>query len=199
MSDDPLIELLSKKTSMEEVYNIARDCVRCPLSQSRTNVVFGDGTPQTKLMFVGEAPGEQEDIQARPFVGRAGKFLDHLLNLAGLDRSKVYISNVVKCRPPKNRTPRKKEIEMCNPYLQKQIELIEPKVICILGNVALQTLLGKTAPIGELRGKPIEKEGITYFPTFHPAATLYRQAAKVEMKKDILSLKALLEKKKIKI
>ncbi len=199
MSDDPLIEQLSKKSTLEEVYEIAKDCVRCPLSQTRTNVVFGDGNPHTELMFIGEAPGEQEDIEARPFVGRAGKFLDHLLNLAGLDRSKVYISNVVKCRPPKNRTPRKKEIKMCNPYLQKQIELIKPKVICILGNVALQTLMGKIAPIGELRGKPIEKEEITYFPTFHPAAPLYRQAARLEMEKDMLSLKELLEKKSIKI
>ncbi len=198
MSVDSLKEQLVKKRTLEEVYDIAKDCVRCPLSQSRTKVVFGEGDSRTKLMFIGEAPGEQEDIQARPFVGRAGKFLDHLLKLAGLERSKVYISNVVKCRPPNNRKPRKKEVETCNPYLQKQIEIINPKVICILGSVPLEALLGKTASIGELRGKPIEKEGITYFPTFHPAATLYRPAVKEEMENDMLSLKELLEKKKIK-
>lgn len=199
MSSDPLIEQLAEKCTLEEVYDIAKDCVRCSLSQSRTKVVFGEGDSQTKLMFVGEAPGEQEDIQARPFVGRAGKFLDQLLKLAGLERSKVYITNTVKCRPPNNRKPRKGEMEKCNPYLKKQIELIQPKVICILGSASLEALLGKTAPISELRGKPIEKGEITYFVTFHPAATLYNPAAKGDMERDMLSLKELLEKKKIKI
>lgn len=199
MSNDPLIEQLAEKYTLEEVYAIAKDCVRCPLSQSRTKVVFGEGDSQTKLMFVGEAPGEQEDIQARPFVGRAGKFLDQLLKLADLDRSKVYITNTVKCRPPNNRKPRKGEMEKCSPYLKKQIELIKPKVICILGSSSLEALLGKTGPISELRGKPIEKEEITYFVTFHPAATLYNPAAKEDMERDMLSLKELLERKKIRI
>ncbi|MGQ9721896.1 MAG: uracil-DNA glycosylase [Candidatus Jordarchaeum sp.] len=198
MSEDSLKQL-SRKTTLKEVYDIAKNCVRCPLSKSRINVVFGEGDPHAKIMFVGEAPGEQEDIQARPFVGRAGKFLDHLIKLAGLERSKVYISNVVKCRPPNNRKPRKDEIEKCNPYLQKQIELINPKVICILGNVSLTSLLGKTGPIGELRGNPIQKEGITYFPTFHPAAVLYRPAAKEEMEKDMLTLKGYLDEYKINV
>ncbi|MHA1262146.1 MAG: uracil-DNA glycosylase, partial [Candidatus Freyarchaeota archaeon] len=144
MSEDPLVEQLAGKTSLEEVRKIAKECVRCPLSETRTNVVFGEGDPHARIMFVGEAPGEQEDIKGRPFVGRAGRFLDHLLRVAGLERSTVYISNVVKCRPPNNRNPRKTEIEKCNPYLQKQIQLINPRIICILGNVALKTLLGKT-------------------------------------------------------
>ena len=199
MSEDPLIEQLAEMSTLEEVYDVAKDCVRCPLSQSRTRVVFGDGGSRTKLMFVGEAPGEQEDLQARPFVGRAGKFLDQLIKLAGLERSKVYITNTVKCRPPSNRKPRKAEMEKCNPYLKKQIEVIKPQVICILGSTSLEALLGKTSPISELRGKPVEKEGITYFVTFHPAATLYNPAAKGEIEKDMLSLKELLEKKKIKI
>ncbi|MHA1363263.1 MAG: uracil-DNA glycosylase [Candidatus Freyarchaeota archaeon] len=194
MSEDPLVEQLAGKTSLEEVRKIAKECVRCPLSETRTNVVFGEGDPHARIMFVGEAPGEQEDIKGRPFVGRAGRFLDHMLRVAGLERSMVYISNVVKCRPPNNRNPRKTEIEKCNPYLQKQIQLINPRIICILGNVALKTLLGKTPPISELRGKPIEREGIIYFPTFHPAAALYRPAAKTEMEKDMAALRELLEK-----
>lgn len=198
MDEDPLLEQLAKMSTLEEVYSIAKNCVRCPLSQSRTKVVFGEGDPYTKIMFVGEAPGEQEDIQARPFVGKAGKFLEYLFKLAGLERSKVYITNTVKCRPPNNRKPRKGEMEKCNPYLKKQIELIKPQVICILGSASLEALLGKTDPISGLRGKFIEKEGITYFITFHPAATLYNPAAKESIEKDFLSLKGLLEKKKIK-
>ncbi|MEX2750347.1 MAG: uracil-DNA glycosylase, partial [Candidatus Freyarchaeota archaeon] len=152
-----------------------------------------------RFVFVGEAHGEQEVVQVRTFVGSAGKFLDQLIKLAGLDRSKIYITNAVKCRPPKNRRPRKEELEKCRPYLKRQIELIQPKIICILGDVARLTLLGKGGSIGELRGKPIEKDGITYFQTYHPAVTLYNPATKTEMEKDILSLKNLLEKMKIKI
>jgi DNA polymerase len=199
MSEDPLMKKLAENLTLEEVHKIAKDCVRCPLCQTRTRVVFGEGDPHARVVFVGEAPGEQEDLQGRPFVGRAGKFLDQLLKSAGLERSKVYITNAVKCRPPKNRRPRKEELEKCRPYLKRQIELIQPKIICILGDVARLTLLGKEGSVGELRGKPIEKNGLTYFQTYHPAVTLYNPATKIEMEKDMLSLKNLLEKMNIKI
>jgi uracil-DNA glycosylase family 4 len=152
-------------------------CTRCRLSQGRTQVVFGVGNPHADLMFVGEAPGFHEDKQGLPFVGQAGKLLDKLLAGIGLDRSQVYIANVLKCRPPGNRDPQPDEIESCEPHLFRQIELIEPKVVATLGNFATKLLSGK--PTGITRVHGVEQEttvggsSVLLYPLYHPAAALY--------------------------
>ena len=152
-------------------------CTRCRLAQTRTQVVFGVGNPHADLMFVGEAPGFHEDKQGLPFVGQAGKLLDQLLAGIGLDRSQVYIANVLKCRPPGNRDPQPDEIESCEPHLFRQIELIEPKVVATLGNFATKLLSGK--PTGITRVHGVEQEttvggsSVLLYPLYHPAAALY--------------------------
>jgi uracil-DNA glycosylase len=152
-------------------------CTRCRLAQTRTQVVFGVGNPHADLMFVGEAPGFHEDKQGLPFVGQAGKLLDKLLEGIGLDRSKVYIANVLKCRPPGNRDPQPDEIESCEPHLFRQIELIQPKVVATLGNFATKLLSGK--PTGITRVHGVEQETtvggnrVLLYPLYHPAAALY--------------------------
>ncbi|MGH3082239.1 MAG: uracil-DNA glycosylase [Gaiellaceae bacterium] len=152
-------------------------CTRCRLAQTRTQVVFGVGNPHADLMFVGEAPGFHEDKQGLPFVGQAGKLLDKLLAGIGLDRSHVYIANVLKCRPPGNRDPQPDEIESCEPHLFRQIELIEPKVVATLGNFATKLLSGK--PTGITRVHGVEQEttvggsSVLLYPLYHPAAALY--------------------------
>jgi uracil-DNA glycosylase family 4 len=152
-------------------------CTRCRLAQGRTQVVFGVGNPHADLMFVGEAPGFHEDKQGLPFVGQAGKLLDKLLAGIGLDRSQVYIANVLKCRPPGNRDPQPDEIESCEPHLFRQIELIEPKVVATLGNFATKLLSGK--PTGITRVHGVEQEttvggsSVLLYPLYHPAAALY--------------------------
>ncbi len=132
--------------TLQELHDSIKDCQRCRLASGRTQVVFGTGNPHAKIMFVGEAPGFYEDKQGIPFVGAAGKLLDELLEGAGLSRNDVYIANVIKCRPPDNRDPMADEVETCKPFLLQQIELIKPKVVCTLGNFAMQTLLGKKVP-----------------------------------------------------
>jgi uracil-DNA glycosylase len=152
-------------------------CTRCRLAQTRTQVVFGVGNPHADLMFVGEAPGFHEDKQGLPFVGQAGKLLDKLLAGIGLDRSQVYVANVLKCRPPGNRDPQPDEIESCEPHLFRQIELIEPKVVATLGNFATKLLSGK--PTGITRVHGVEQEttvggnSVLLYPLYHPAAALY--------------------------
>jgi uracil-DNA glycosylase family 4 len=151
-------------------------CIRCPLSQGRTTVVFGEGDPHAGLMVVGEAPGREEDLQGRPFVGRSGQLLDKLLlEEAGLARSQVYIANVVKCRPPNNRDPLPGEIDSCRPYLDQQVSLIGPAVILTLGNFSTRCLLTTTEGITKLRGRTYPypgAPGTVIVPTFHPAAAL---------------------------
>ncbi|SNR80395.1 uracil-DNA glycosylase [Desulfurobacterium atlanticum] len=162
-------------------------CKKCRLAQTRTNVVFGEGNPKANLMFVGEAPGEQEDLQGRPFVGRAGQLLTRFLNLFGIDRDRVYITNIIKCRPPKNRNPNPDEIKACYPYLEKQIEIIKPKVIICLGAFAARTILNlpeKTA-ISKIRGKEFNINGITVIPTFHPAYLLRNRRGESDFQKDL--------------
>lgn len=160
---EPLLELERK----------AKNCKKCKLHEYRTQVVFGVGNPEAELMFVGEAPGYNEDVQGEPFVGAAGKLLDRiLLEEASLTRKEVYITNVVKCRPPNNRNPEEDEIIACNPYLLKQIEIIKPKVICALGNFAAKTLLGKNDGISKIRGKIFYAHQAKVIPTYHPAAIL---------------------------
>ncbi len=176
---------------LERLRKEAEECCKCRLCKTRKNVVFGEGDPQTNLMFVGEAPGEQEDIQGRPFVGRAGQLLTKFLNLYGVSRNKVYITNVVKCRPPGNRNPAPDEIEACYPFLEKQIELISPKVILCLGAFAARTILNlpEKTPISKIRGKEFKVEfggsEITVIPTFHPAYLLRNRRGEPEFQRDL--------------
>lgn len=169
----------------------AKGCVRCPLAQNRTNVVFGVGDARADLMFVGEGPGHDEDLAGEPFVGRSGKLLDRLMaEELGLDRSQCYIANVVKCRPPGNRDPRPGEIAACRPYLDAQVGLIAPKVVVTLGNFATRTLLDTTETIGKLRGKVYPFHGSVLVPTFHPAAALRGGGAVVAaMRADLIRAK----------
>jgi len=169
------------------------DCQRCPLSAGRTQVVFGTGNPQASIMFVGEAPGFYEDREGVPFVGAAGKLLTELLQSIGLDRSDIYIANVIKCRPPNNRDPLPDEIATCKPYLLQQIELIHPKLVCTLGNFATQTLLEKKVGITKVRGHAIQLADFVVFPLLHPAAALHQSNLKVPLKEDFQKLKTVLE------
>jgi DNA polymerase len=157
------------------------DCTRCKLHTGRSHLVFGTGNPQAELMFVGEAPGEDEDRRGQPFVGKAGQLLTRIIRAMGLPREEVYIANIIKCRPPRNRNPEPDEIETCSPFLRRQIEIIRPKVICALGNFAAQTLLATGQKISQLRGRfhalppsfsDGEAAGIKVMPTFHPAYLL---------------------------
>ena len=153
-------------------------CGLCGLSKTRSNTVFGEGNTEARLMFVGEAPGKDEDMQARPFVGRAGKLLTDIIEAMGLKREEVYIANILKCRPPENRNPLPDEIERCSPYLLCQIRLIKPAVICALGKFASQTLLSTETPISELRGKFFDYHGVKLMPTYHPAYLLRNPSSK---------------------
>lgn len=155
------------------------DCTRCPLSCIRKNIVYGEGNPDARLMFIGEGPGEEEDVQARPFVGKAGILLTRLIEKMELQRSDVYIANIVKCRPPENREPEAPEVAMCKPFLEQQIEIIKPVVIITLGNVALQSLLNNSSlRITASRGHFVEYRGTPVMPTFHPAYLLRNPADK---------------------
>jgi uracil-DNA glycosylase len=171
-----------------------KDCRKCRLSESRTNVVFGEGNPEAGIMFVGEAPGENEDLQNRPFVGAAGKILTDLLGRIGLKREDVYIANVIKCRPPENRNPQPDEIEACNPFLWKQIELIHPRVICTLGNFAAQTLLEKKVAITKVRGQYFQVRNFFVYPMLHPAAVLHQGHLRPALEEDFQNLKRFLGK-----
>jgi uracil-DNA glycosylase len=173
----------------------ARGCVRCPLSESRTQVVFGVGDPSADLMFVGEAPGQQEDLKGEPFVGRAGKLLDQLvLEEMGLSRDSFYVGNVLKCRPPGNRDPKPEEIESCRPYLESQIDVIGPRVIVTLGNFATKLLLDTKEGITKMRGKTYPYGKATLVPTFHPSAALQGGGSDViaKMRADLVRAKKVL-------
>jgi DNA polymerase len=178
----------SQLKTMEESL---RDCTRCKLAQGRNNLVFGEGNPQAALMFIGEGPGRDEDRQGRPFVGRAGQLLTRIIEAMGLTRQDVYIANIVKCRPPNNRNPEPDEISACLPFLMKQIEIIQPRVICALGGVAFQTLMETKAPISKFRGTLYPWRGdIHIIPTFHPAYLLRNPAKKREVWEDIQKIMA---------
>ena len=160
--------------SLEKIAADVRGCPLCKLSRSRKNAVPGEGQLSAKIMFIGEAPGRSEDEKGRPFVGAAGRILDELLKKAGIERSEVFITNIVKCRPPNNRVPKEDEMTACRPYLDRQIALIKPKVICILGRTAYSSLLGGSS-ITANRGKIVERAGQKYFLTLHPAAVIYNK------------------------
>ncbi|MHB1122679.1 MAG: uracil-DNA glycosylase [Ramlibacter sp.] len=159
--------------SWEELRQAVTECRACGLCHSRTTTVFGVGDPQPDWLVVGEAPGEQEDLQGEPFVGQAGKLLDNMLRAIGLDRQrKVYIANVLKCRPPGNRNPDPAEVAQCEPFLRRQVELLRPKIILAMGRFAVQSLLGSTEPIGRLRGRVHQYQGVPLVVTYHPAYLL---------------------------
>ena len=166
-------------TDMESLENVALHCTKCALSETRHHVVFGEGNIHARLMFIGEGPGYDEDRTGVPFVGKAGKLLDDVFHKVGISRQDVYIGNIVKCRPPNNRNPEPQEMEACLDYLRNQVMLIKPEVIVLLGSVALKCILGKEYFITKSRGQWIEKRGIRYMPTFHPAAVL-RDESKLE-------------------
>jgi uracil-DNA glycosylase len=173
--------------SLEKIATEVRGCPLCKLSRTRKNAVPGEGQLAAKIMFVGEAPGRSEDEKGRPFVGAAGRILDDMLKKAGIERSQVFITNVVKCRPPNNRVPEEDESVACRPYLDRQIELIGPKVICILGRTAYSSLLGGGS-ITANRGKIVEKAGQKYFLTIHPAAAIYNRSLLSVLEKDLKKL-----------
>ncbi len=180
--------------AFEALRSEALVCVRCPLSRGRTQVVFGVGDPHARLMFVGEGPGREEDLVGEPFVGRSGKLLDRLMEEElSMDRSRCYIANVVKCRPPENRDPSPDEIEACRPYLESQIELIDPTVVVTLGNFAARLLLDTAQGIKSLRGRAYPFRGGHLVPTYHPAFVL-RSGGQVvaEMRADLVRAKRLL-------
>jgi len=181
-----------KSLTLEDVKQELGDCHRCSLGGLRTNLVFGEGNPKSKLVFVGEAPGGDEDIQGRPFVGRAGQLLTRIIEAMGLKRKDVYICNILKCRPPGNRNPKPEEINTCEPFLVKQLRVINPLVICALGTFAAHTLLKTDIPITVLRGKFHSYHGIPLMPTYHPAYLLRNPGAKKQVWEDIQKIMKLL-------
>jgi len=186
-----------RREALKDLLMDARACERCAeLAATRTTVVFGAGNADAGLMFVGEAPGANEDLQGLPFVGAAGKLLETLLGEIGLSRAEVFIANVLKCRPPGNRDPRPGEIENCTPYLTRQIELVAPRVICTLGNFATKLLRGDPAGITRVHGRPevrtIGAHTARLYPIFHPAAALYTPRTLEALREDFLGLPALL-------
>jgi len=181
----------------ELLLELAREvsvCQKCPLSQTRLKAVPGEGAVGARLMFVGEGPGENEDREGRPFIGAAGKFLNQLLRSAGIERRDVFITNIVKCRPPQNRVPASDEVAACRDYLDAQIAIVQPKIICPLGGPSLNRLLGSQWKISKVRAQVFRKSGIIYIPLLHPAAALHREELRPTLEADILRLKELINR-----
>jgi len=185
-----VIEDSEAKTLLGELEAIAVVCVKCKLAKSRTQVVYGVGNPNADLMFIGEAPGRDEDLKGEPFVGRAGQLLTDIIKAMKLTRDDVYIANVIKCRPPENRNPEPDELEACHPYIQRQVEIIQPKVIVTLGRFALQSLTGKAYGISSARGNWLDYNGVKVMPTYHPAYLLRTPSAKKEVWADMKKVMA---------
>ncbi len=179
--------------SLADLCESLRNCQQCRLASGRTQVVFGSGNPEASIMFVGEAPGFHEDKQGVPFVGAAGKLLTELLESAGLSRSRIYIANVIKCRPPQNRNPLPDEVETCKPFLLQQIQFIKPHLVCSLGNFATQTLLERKVGITKVHGQSFELPEFRLFPLFHPAAALHNDHLLPLLREDFQKLKRLLD------
>ena len=171
--------------NLEELEISIKDCKKCKLCNARQNIVFGIGNPNAEIMFIGEGPGGDEDKQGEPFVGKAGQLMNKAFDVVGIKREEVYIANVVKCRPPNNRDPEEDEIQACMDYLRNQVMIIKPKIIVLLGRIALQNILGKEYKITASRGKWVEKKGILYMPTWHPAALLRDETKKIEFLNDL--------------
>ena len=176
--------------TMKDIRRAVENCSACSLHASRTNVVFGAGSEEARLVFVGEAPGADEDRQGQPFVGRAGQKLTQIIEAIGLSRSEVYIANVLKCRPPGNRNPLPEEVRACEPYLIAQLRLIKPRVICALGAFAAQTLLRMDQSISRLRGRFHTYQGIKLMPTYHPAYILRNPKFKRDVWEDVQKVRA---------
>lgn len=169
----------------EDLEKSINNCNKCKLCNNRTNIVFGCGNKNADVMFIGEGPGADEDLQGIPFVGKAGKLMDMAFEGIGIKREDVYIANIVKCRPPQNRVPEQDEVDGCLNYLRNQVILVKPKIIVLLGSTALKNILGKELSITACRGKWIEKKGIHYMPTWHPAALLRDESKKIEFWRDL--------------
>jgi len=169
----------------EELEDVVKQCRKCRLCENRKNVVFGVGNREADIMFIGEGPGADEDAQGEPFVGKAGKLMNMAFDMLGIKREEVYIANIVKCRPPNNRNPQDDEAESCLDYLRNQVILVKPKIIVLLGSVALKNILGKEYGITASRGKWLERKGILYMPTWHPAALLRDENKKIDFIKDL--------------
>jgi len=170
--------LSSAAAALKEIQEGMAGCRLCALGKTRRNIVFGEGNPRAQVVFVGEAPGADEDEQGLPFVGRAGQLLTNIIKAMGMERKNVYICNILKCRPPQNRNPLPEEIAACEQFLKKQLLIISPRIICALGTFAAKTLLGTETPITALRGRFHSYEGILLMPTYHPAYLLRNPAAK---------------------
>ena len=171
--------------NMEELQEAIKNCNKCKLCQKRKNLVFGVGNTNSKIMFIGEGPGADEDAQGIPFVGKAGQLMNKAFDAVGIEREEIYIANIVKCRPPNNRDPEEDEVNGCINYLRNQVMIIKPKIIVLLGRIALQNILGKEYKISSCRGKWIEKKGIYYMPTWHPAALLRDETKKIDFLNDL--------------
>lgn len=169
----------------EELEAEAKKCKKCKLCEGRHNVVFGVGNKETDLMFIGEGPGADEDMQGEPFVGKAGKLMNMAFDMVGIKREEIYIANIVKCRPPSNRNPQDDEAEACLNFLRNQVILVKPRIIVLLGSVALKNILGKEYGITASRGKWVDRKGILYMPTWHPAALLRDESKKIDFIKDL--------------
>jgi len=180
---------LSKAQLLEAIRRELGDCKRCNLYRHRRHIVFGSGNPETRLLFVGEGPGEDEDIQGKPFVGRAGQLLTKIINSINLTREEVYITNIIKCRPPSNRNPELDEINACQPFLLKQLDAIQPKIICALGTFAAQTLLKTDEKISSLRGRFISYRNSKLIATFHPAFLLRNPQRKRDVWEDMKTIR----------
>jgi len=184
-ADPAKVETVTRLPVLEAVRTELGECTRCKLHKTRTNIVFGVGSPEARLMFVGEAPGEDEDLQGYPFVGKAGQLLTKMIEAMGLRREDVYICNTVKCRPPNNRNPEPDELLACEPFLKGQLGAVKPEAIVTLGKFAAQALLREQTPITRLRGQWREYEGIPVMPTFHPAYLLRSPAEKGKVWEDL--------------
>jgi uracil-DNA glycosylase family 4 len=178
--------------TLPHLKKVVQECRKCPLADTRKNVVFGEGSAKARLLFIGEAPGEEEDIQGKPFVGKAGKLLDQMIDRIGLRRNEVYICNVLKCRPPNNRDPQPGEVETCKGYLFSQLEIISPKIICTLGRHAYNTLMGVDESITRIRGHLTAFKGTKLLPTYHPSFLLRNQSRMSEAWEDMETLKQLM-------
>ena len=178
------------------LYHSIENCQKCSLYKLRNNLVFGAGNPDAELMLIGEAPGREEDLQGKPFVGAAGRLLTEALGRVGLSRADVYIANILKCRPPGNRNPQPEEIKVCFPYLERQIEIIKPKLICTMGNFASQLLLKTSQGITRIRGKiQWYKENTSVIPIFHPAACIYKPGWERDFLEDLKMVRDELKKR----
>lgn len=180
-----------EKLPLDEIRAQVENCHACSLCETRTNIVFGDGDPHARVLIVGEAPGKNEDLQGKPFVGAAGKFLDELLEEAGLKREEVFIANVLKCRPPSNRNPQADEIEVCAPFLREQTQSIDPWIIVTMGNFATQFILRTGTGITRLRGTVQQAGRFVVLPVFHPAAAIYDRSKRDVLLEDFRQVGAL--------